>query len=41
MDRDLEYAVSGDAVTLTVKDEIDIGRGDMLVADAARPTVAD
>jgi len=40
-DRDLPRATAGDAVTLTLKDEIDIGRGDLLVAPAARPEVAD
>ncbi|MDX7951129.1 sulfate adenylyltransferase subunit CysN [Lichenihabitans sp. Uapishka_5] len=38
---DLERAAAGDAVTLTLSDEIDITRGDMLAHPQARPTVAD
>jgi bifunctional enzyme CysN/CysC len=41
MDGDLSEAVAGDAVTLTLKDEIDISRGDVLAAPSARPEVAD
>ncbi len=41
MDGDREEAVSGDAVTLTLADEIDISRGDVLSAPAARPEVSD
>jgi bifunctional enzyme CysN/CysC len=41
MDGDREQAVAGDAVTLTLKDEIDVSRGDTLVSPAARPEVAD
>ncbi|MGJ4927596.1 sulfate adenylyltransferase subunit CysN [Bradyrhizobium sp. HKCCYLS2038] len=40
-DGDLPRASAGDAVTLTLTDEIDIGRGDMLVSPAERPEVAD
>ncbi|RAI45840.1 sulfate adenylyltransferase subunit CysN [Rhodoplanes roseus] len=39
MDADVEVASAGDAVTLTFADEIDIGRGDVLAAPRARPTV--
>jgi bifunctional enzyme CysN/CysC len=38
---DLEQAHAGQAVTLTLADEIDISRGDMLVRPDARPRVAD
>jgi bifunctional enzyme CysN/CysC len=38
---DLERAEAGDAVTLTLADEIDITRGDVLADPQARPTVAD
>jgi bifunctional enzyme CysN/CysC len=38
---DLETAGVGQAVTLVLADEIDISRGDMLVAPEARPEVAD
>jgi bifunctional enzyme CysN/CysC len=41
MDGDRERAKAGDAVTLTLKDEIDVSRGDLLVPPAARPEVAD
>jgi bifunctional enzyme CysN/CysC len=40
-DGDLPEAVIGQAVTLTLADEIDIARGDMLVAPSARPETAD
>lgn len=39
--RDLDQAHTGQAVTLTLDDEIDIGRGDILVRPEARPRVAD
>ena len=37
----VEEAEAGDAVTLTLADEIDVGRGDVLAAPDARPEVAD
>jgi bifunctional enzyme CysN/CysC len=40
-DGDLDRASAGDAVTLTLSDEIDISRGDLLVAPQQRPEVAD
>ena len=40
-DGDLAQASAGDAVTLTLTDEIDAARGDVLCAPDARPTVAD
>ena len=40
-DGDLAEARAGDAVTLTLKDEVDIARGDLLVPPTARPEVAD
>ena len=40
-DGDLAEAQAGDAVTLTLADEIDAARGDILVPPAARPEVAD
>lgn len=39
-DGDLDEAVAGQAVTLTLKDEIDISRGDLLVAPQAPTRVA-
>lgn len=36
-----EVALKGDAVTLTLIDDIDVARGDMMVAAQARPQVAD
>ncbi|WP_135081441.1 sulfate adenylyltransferase subunit CysN [Terasakiella sp. SH-1] len=41
MDGNLEEAGAGQAVTVTLKDEIDISRGDMLVDAKARPDFAD
>jgi bifunctional enzyme CysN/CysC len=40
-DGDLPEAKAGDAVTLTLKDEIDVPRGDVLVEPTHRPEVAD
>jgi bifunctional enzyme CysN/CysC len=40
-DGDLDEARAGDAVTLTLADEVDIARGDLLSAPTARPEVAD
>ncbi len=40
-DGDLPEAQAGQAVTLTLVDEIDISRGDILVPPAARPEVSD
>jgi bifunctional enzyme CysN/CysC len=41
MDGDLPEAVAGDAVTLTLADEVDISRGDVLADPQARPEVSD
>ncbi|AYO17492.1 sulfate adenylyltransferase subunit CysN [Vibrio owensii] len=38
---DIEQAIAGDAVTITLKDEIDISRGDVLVHSNNLPTVSD
>ena len=38
---DNEPAQAGDAVTVTLVDEVDVARGDMFVAPRARPQVAD
>src|SRR5215472_16530307 len=40
-DGDVDEASAGDAVTLTLADEIDVCRGDLLVPAKARPEVAD
>lgn len=40
-DGDLEAAEAGDAVTLTLADEVDVSRGDLLAAPKDRPEVAD
>ncbi len=40
-DGELAEAAAGDAVTLTLADEVDVGRGDVLAAPDARPEVAD
>src|SRR5271165_4343437 len=40
-DREVEAAQAGDAVTLTLADEIDIARGDLLSKPDGRPEVAD
>jgi bifunctional enzyme CysN/CysC len=39
--RDLPQAVAGQSVTITLKDEIDVSRGDVLAAAAQPPEVAD
>ena len=41
MDGDLEQAVAGQAITLTLADEIDISRGDVIATPADLPGVAD
>jgi bifunctional enzyme CysN/CysC len=41
LDGDLERAVEGQAVTLVLEDEVELSRGNMLVAPTARPDVAD
>lgn len=41
LDGDLPEAVAGDAVTLTLADEVDISRGDVLADPLARPIVSD
>jgi bifunctional enzyme CysN/CysC len=40
-DGDLETAAAGDAVTLTLTDDVDVARGDLLVSPDRRPEVAD
>ena len=40
-DGDLSVACAGDAVTLTLADEIDVSRGDLLASPQARPALAD
>ncbi len=39
-DGDLEVAAAGDAITLTLADEVDVSRGDVLALSAARPEVS-
>jgi len=41
MDGDLPEAMAGDAITLTLADEVDISRGDVLADPQARPAVSD
>jgi bifunctional enzyme CysN/CysC len=41
MDGDLPEASAGRAVTLTLADEIDMSRGDIIAADVERPTLAE
>ncbi|WBO22559.1 sulfate adenylyltransferase subunit CysN [Sphingomonas abietis] len=41
MDGDLEQAVAGQSVTLTLADEVDCSRGDVIAAAAAPPQAAD
>jgi bifunctional enzyme CysN/CysC len=40
-DREVDTAVSGQSVTLTLTDDVDVSRGDVLVARDAPPSVAD
>jgi bifunctional enzyme CysN/CysC len=41
LDGDLERAVAGQSVTLTLEDEIDVSRGDVLACTSSPPAVAD
>jgi bifunctional enzyme CysN/CysC len=41
MDGDLERAVAGQSITLTLEDEVDVSRGDVLATADAPPAVAD
>jgi bifunctional enzyme CysN/CysC len=41
MDGDLDEASAGDAVTITLADEVDVSRGDILAPKAQRPEVSD
>lgn len=41
MSKDLERAGAGDAVTLTVRADLDIARGDVIAAENARPVVSE
>ena len=41
MDGDLERAVAGQSVTLTLEDEVDVSRGDVIAAAGSPPAVAD
>jgi len=41
MDGDLDRAVAGQSVTLTLEDEVDVSRGDVLAAADSPPAVAD
>src|SRR4029079_11217512 len=41
MDGDLPEAVAGRAVTLTVADEIDASRGNVIASDTSRPTLSE
>ncbi|MSQ68356.1 MAG: sulfate adenylyltransferase subunit CysN [Gammaproteobacteria bacterium] len=41
MDGDLDLAVAGQSITLTLQDEVDCSRGDVLAAAASPPQVAD
>jgi bifunctional enzyme CysN/CysC len=41
MDGDLDEGIAGEAVTITLADEIDISRGDVLAPAAQRPEVSD
>jgi bifunctional enzyme CysN/CysC len=40
-DGDLDLGVAGQSITVTLADEIDVSRGDVLVSDASPPAVAD
>jgi bifunctional enzyme CysN/CysC len=41
MDGDLDHAVAGDSVTLTLTSEIDASRGDLIASDVDAPEVSD
>jgi hypothetical protein len=40
MNGDLERAAAGQSVTLTLEDEVDVSRGDLIVGASEKPTVA-
>jgi bifunctional enzyme CysN/CysC len=40
-DGDLDEAFPGEAVTITLADEVDVSRGDLLAAPSARPEISD
>ena len=40
-DGDLDHAVAGQSVTLTLADEVDVSRGDVIAAASSPPAVAD
>jgi sulfate adenylyltransferase large subunit len=40
MDGDLDRAIAGQSVTLTLEDEVDVSRGDLLVGASEKPAVA-
>jgi bifunctional enzyme CysN/CysC len=41
MDGDLDFAVAGEAITLTLDADIDVSRGDLFASDTARPVLAE
>ena len=41
MDGDLDEALTGQAITLTLADEVDVSRGDVLSSPSSRPEVSD
>jgi len=41
MEGDLDGASAGEAVTITIADELDVGRGDVFAAETARPLFAE
>jgi sulfate adenylyltransferase subunit 1 (EFTu-like GTPase family) len=41
MDRDLDKAVAGQSITITLSDEVDISRGDIIASVERRPQVSD
>jgi bifunctional enzyme CysN/CysC len=41
MGKDLDGAAAAQAITLTIRDDLDIGRGDVIATESARPEVAE
>ena len=39
IDKDLDGAAAGEAVTLTIRDDLDVGRGDVIATESSHPMV--
>jgi bifunctional enzyme CysN/CysC len=41
IDKDLDGAAAGEAVTLTIRDDLDVGRGDVIATESSHPMVGE